>query len=96
MLQLAQTLAVEDLRQFGLADEDDLQQFFLLGFEVGEQPNLLQHARFEVLRLVDDQCDVVVGRQLAQQERVDRVVQILLRGLRRLQAELFGDRAQNL
>ena len=96
LLELAQAVAVEDLRQFGLADEDDLEELLLLGFEVGEQPDLLEHARFEVLGFIDDQRDVVVGGQLAQQERVDRVVQILLGGLGGLQAKLVGDGPQHL
>ncbi len=63
--------------QLGLADQDDLQQLALAGLQVGQQAQLLQHVRRQVLRLVDDEHVVAPGRVLAQQEVVERVQTVL-------------------
>ena len=41
--ELAQVVAGEQVAQFRLADQDDLQELLRLGLEVGEQPHLLEH-----------------------------------------------------
>ena len=45
----------EHRAQLGLADQDDLQQLALVGLQVGQQAQLLEHVGRQVLRLVDDQ-----------------------------------------
>jgi hypothetical protein len=39
--------------EFGLADQDDLQQLGLISFQIGEQADLFQDFEAEILRLVD-------------------------------------------
>jgi len=63
--------------QLGLPDQDDLQQLALVGLEVGQQAQLLQHAGRQVLRLVDDQHVVLPHGVRAQQELVERVDVVL-------------------
>ncbi|MPM36845.1 hypothetical protein SDC9_83449 [bioreactor metagenome] len=63
--------------QLGLADQDDLQQLALTGFQVGEQPQLLQHVGRQVLRLVDDQHVVAAARIRVEQEGIERIDAIL-------------------
>ena len=41
--------------QFRLADQDNLQQLAFAGFQIGQQAQLLQHVRRQVLRLIDHQ-----------------------------------------
>ena len=52
----------EHRAQLGLADQDDLQQLALVGLEVGQQAQLLEHVGREILRLVDDQHVVLADR----------------------------------
>ncbi len=55
LCELPQLAPLEQFREFGLADQNDLQQLAPVGFEVGEQAHLLQHVCGEILRLVDNQ-----------------------------------------
>jgi hypothetical protein len=75
--QLAQLIAVQQLAQFRLADEDDLQQLLGVGFEVGEQAHLLEHVRREVLGLIHHQHHALAGRMGAQQVVAEDVDQVL-------------------
>ncbi len=50
--QLTQQGLAQHLLQLGLTDQHHLQQFSLVGFEVGEQAQLLQYAGQQVLRLI--------------------------------------------
>jgi hypothetical protein len=56
-----------------LTHQDDLQQFLLGGFEVGEQTNLLQHLAVEAVRLVHDQHRAPAFRMVLEQEGIERV-----------------------
>ncbi len=73
LAQLAQAALVEPVAQLGLADQDDLQQLALVGLEVREQPHLLEQLRLEILRLVDQEHDVVAGLGLLEEESVQDV-----------------------
>ena len=53
--ELTQLRPGEELRQLGLADQDDLEELLPRRLEVRQQPDLLEHLGAEVLRLVDDQ-----------------------------------------
>ena len=64
--------ALEHRAQLGLADEDDLQQLPLVGLEVGQQAQLLEHVGREHLRLVDDQDVVLADGVRLQKEVVER------------------------
>ncbi len=41
--QLKQSGSIQKICKLGLADQDDLQQFSLAGFQIGEQTHLLKH-----------------------------------------------------
>ena len=72
LAQLGQPPAVEPLTQLGLADQHDLQQFAPVRLQVGEEPDLFEQLRFEVLGLVDEQDDIVAPLGLLEQEPVER------------------------
>ncbi len=97
--QLLELGAGQHGAQFGLADQHDLQQLALAGFQVGQQAQLLQHVGFEVLRLVDDEDATLSGGVTLQQKRVERVDVVLDRGRvrggrRRRDVELLANRLQ--
>jgi hypothetical protein len=71
--QLFQLGARQHVAQFGLADQDDLQQLALVRFKVGQQAQLFEHVGRQVLRLVDDEHIVIALRMAGQQVAVDRV-----------------------
>ena len=86
--------------QFGLADQHDLQQLALVGFQVGQQAQLLQHIGRQVLRLVDDEHAALAGGVTLEQKGVERVDVVLdrgrVRGGSRRDVELLADRLQQL
>ena len=95
----------EHRAQLGLADQDDLQQLAVAGFEIRQEPQLFEHLGRQVLRLVDHEQVVLADRVGAQQELVERVDVVLdgRRHLRELRAavlvghvELIADRLQQL
>jgi hypothetical protein len=99
--QLLQLGARQHAAQLGLADQHDLQQLALAGFQVGQQAQLLQHVGAEVLCLVDDQHAALAGRVALQQESVQRVDVVLDRdhaavGGRHRNVELLAHRLQQL
>ena len=63
----------QNAAQFWLTYEDDLQQFSLVGFQVGQQAQLLEHVRREVLRLVNDEHIAFAPRVAGEQVGVERV-----------------------
>ena len=71
--QLLQLGALEHGAQLGLADQHDLQQLALVGFQVGQQAQLLQHLGQQVLRLVDDEHAAFPGGVAGQQKGIQRV-----------------------
>jgi hypothetical protein len=92
---------LEHRSQLGLADQDDLQQLPLVGLEVGQEAQLLEHLRREHLRLVDDEDVVLADGVGLQQEVVERVDVRLDRRRRHLggsgrDVELVADRLQEL
>jgi hypothetical protein len=62
LTQLTKFVACEDLFQLGLAHEHDLQEFLLIGLEIGEQADLFEDVEAEILRFVDDQHDIAAAR----------------------------------
>ncbi|MNV59860.1 hypothetical protein D3C71_1523050 [compost metagenome] len=71
--QLLHRRARHHRAQLGLADEDDLQQLALAGFQIGQQTQLLQHVSRQVLRLVDDEHVVAAAGVRRQQRGIERV-----------------------
>ena len=70
--QLLQLGPRQHVAQLGLADQHDLQQLAFVGFQVGEQAQLLQHLGAELLGLVDNEHAVAAGRVGLQQELVEQ------------------------
>lgn len=86
-------------RQHGLearlADEHDLQQCTAGVVHVRDEPQLLQHVRLEVLRLVDHEHRVRMQWHERQQEFLERMNQLVTRGRRQPRA-IFRDDAEVL
>ncbi len=64
--------------QLELTDQDDLQQFLLVGLEIRQDANLFEHRERQVLRFVDDEHRARVERNEPQQKVVQRVDELLL------------------
>ena len=79
LCQLLQLRARDHLPQFGLADQDHLQQLALWRLQVGEQAQLLQHVGCEVLRLIDDE-DVLLAFGVARQQVFIERIEVILDG----------------
>ena len=94
--ELPELPAIELLAQLGLADEDDLQKFALVGLQIRKQPHLLEELGVEILRLVDQEDDVVAGPGLLQQKPIENLEVRRLVELLRLEAQLGEDRAHQL
>ena len=71
--ELLEVGPLEHRAQLGLADQDDLQELALVGLEVRQQAQLLEHLGRELLRLVDDQDVVLADCVRLQQEVVEGV-----------------------
>ena len=85
LLELAQVLAVEKLRELVLPQQHDLQQLALMVLEVAQQPDFLQHLGTEAVRLVHDQRHhPALGARLHQQ------FQQLVQALRLAGGHLFN------
>ena len=99
--QLLEFRTGQQRAQLGLADQHDLQQLALVGLEIGQQAQLLEHAGRKVLRLVDDQHVVLPARVRIEQELVQRIEVVLGRGAAAAargvgHMELVADRLQQL
>src|SRR5262249_56534292 len=62
----------EALPELGLAHEKDLEELVGRGLEIREEPDLLERAVVQVLRLVDDENRVLTGATALDQESVER------------------------
>ena len=78
LIELPQLRRSQQRLQVQLADEDDLQQLLLVGLEIRQNADLLEHVQRQVLRLVDDEHGARLQRNQAEQEIVERVDQLLL------------------
>ena len=75
--QLLQLWAGQYAAKLGLADQHDLQQLALAGFQIGQQPQLLQHVGRQVLCLVNDQYIVLARSVPSQQKTVQGINKVL-------------------
>ncbi len=101
LLELPELGTVQLALQLRLADEEDLQQLVRARLQVGQHAQVLHGLDGHVLRLIDDQDDVVAPLVLANEHRVQVVHQIrdlvlgglllLARGLGQWDAELGVD-----
>ena len=58
--------------ELGLTDEQDLQDLLVRRLEVGEEPDLLEGVRIEILGLVEDQDGVLAGALALDEEILKR------------------------
>src|SRR5262249_38959073 len=72
LLELTQLGTVQRVQQLRLAHEQDLQELFGLGLEVREKPDLLDSAKVQVLRLIEDEHGVLASSAPLEQEIVQR------------------------
>jgi hypothetical protein len=86
LIQLTHFRRSEEGVQIELANEDDLQQLFLVGFEVGENTNLLEYLQRQILRFIDNQHRARAQREQAEQEIVQRLNQLLFADVRQAAA----------
>ncbi|MDT4843669.1 hypothetical protein FQZ97_776040 [compost metagenome] len=91
----------QQVAQFGLADQDDLQQLAGVGLQVGEQAQLFQHVGRQVLCFIDDEHGVLSCGVGGQQKSVEWVNMVFSGGLTRTlvvhhHPKLVTDRAQQL
>ncbi len=75
--QLAQQGLAQHLLQLWLTDQHHLQQLFLVGFEVGQQAQLLQHLWQQMLGLIHQHHAALACRQIGQQVVANKVEQQL-------------------
>ena len=64
--QLLHVRTVEDLVELRLPDEDHVQDLFLARFEPREHAYFLEHFRAEIVRVIDDQHDLLALHELLQ------------------------------
>ena len=55
LIKLPQLGSRQLIGQFWLTNENNLEQLLIIGFEIRQKTNLLQHIKIEVLRLVNHQ-----------------------------------------
>ena len=67
----------EQLHQFGLPDQDDLEELGARRFEIRQEPQLLEDADAQVLRLVDDQDGAPAALVRIEQVAIQRGAQRL-------------------
>src|SRR5207237_849035 len=82
LVELPQLRRSQQRLQVQLSDEDDLQQLFLVGLEIRQDPDLLEHRQRQVLRFVDDEHRTRLDRNQRQQKVVQRVDQLLFADVR--------------
>ena len=96
--KLTQIWSRQHLGQLWLTDKNDAQQFAFVGFQIGQQAQLLQHVRREVLRLVNEQYGGSSGSITSQQLLVDVVHQSLDAAVRiaAIDTQFIGDGFEEL
>ena len=81
--ELRQVGPAHRVAQFGLADQDQLQQFVLVRIDVGEHAQLFQRFPAQVLRLVENQDDPALFGIFLDEVSLKQPEQIDIGGLRR-------------
>ena len=68
--KLAQPVICQKISQFRLAGQHNLDELVRLCFQVGNQPDLLQHLRIEILGFIDYQHHGAASAVFPEQESV--------------------------
>ena len=66
-------MGIQDIAELRLPDQNDLQQFFFVGFQIRQQPQLLQHIFAQILSFVNEQNHLVALCLLAH----EKIIQIV-------------------
>src|SRR5207249_6507804 len=92
LVQLPHFGLAKHIVEVRLADQDNLQQLGLVGFEVRKQTDLLEDARTEMLRLVNHDDGMRVQRDQRGEELLQRRNQLMARdvGQRLASARIAG------
>jgi hypothetical protein len=69
--ELAKAVIVQAVSELRLAEQDDLEQFAIFGFEVGEESDLFEEFGGEVLGFVDDQDGVAAVEEEIDKELIE-------------------------
>ena len=97
LCQLAQQGLAQHLLQLGLADEHHLQQLLLVGFQIGEQTQLLKHTGQQMLGFIHQHNAALACRQVGQQVIANEIEQQLEAGVLVVwQLELVADGRQQV
>src|SRR5918994_2285908 len=86
LIELPHLRRLQERGQVQLTDQHDLQQLVLVGFQIRQNANLLEHWHRQVLRFVDNQHGARAQRQEAEKKIVDRLNQFLLADVRQAAA----------
>ena len=93
--ELTDGMVLQPAIKLGLSEQHDLQQFVLLGFQIGQQPDRLQAFERHRLDLVQAEHDLLALAGEIQQCRGQRLEQLMLAGIGLSStAELIGQRQQ--
>jgi hypothetical protein len=71
--ELPHPLPLQNLHQLGLARQDDLYELLCVRLQVRDQPDLLKHRRFQILRLINHENDRTPFGILLEKEQVEGV-----------------------
>ncbi len=61
LIELPHFAQIELVSQFGLSNEDNLQQFAVIRFQIGEHTELFKHRELHILGLVDNHHGIAPG-----------------------------------
>ena len=79
LIQLAHLGLLQKIVEVRLADEDNLEQFRLVRLEVRQQTDFFEHARTEMLRLVDHDHGMGVQRNERREKLLERGDELMTR-----------------
>lgn len=75
LTELSEFMGVQNVAQFGLAYQNNLQQLFFAGFQVRQQPQLLQDISAQILGLVNEKDNLFALGFLTHQKDIQFVYQ---------------------
>src|SRR5262249_1848445 len=87
---------IQHLVQLRLADQDHMKDLLLPGLQSREHANFLEHLQAQVVRIVDNQHDLLVLEELVDEKGIQHIQELNLFRIERIQAELDEHRLQKL
>lgn len=77
LAELAEGIVTEFRFQFGLSDEEDLEEFAGIGFEVGEEADMFEGLERHILGFVDDEDNFAALADQEEEEFIELIEKIL-------------------